>query len=110
MGSLYSSLSIVVGALLAEQGALNVTSNNVANINTPGYARQRAIFEEGIPLSQPPLVFGSGVVFEQPQSVRDNILELRLHEETQQQGQFDAEVQQLQQAQTSFTGTNDIGS
>ncbi len=110
MGSLYSSLSIAVGALLAEQGALNVTSNNVSNINTPGYARQRAILEEGIPLLQQPLVFGSGVVFEQPQSVRDNILELRLHEETQQQGQFEAEVQQLQQAQTSFTGTNDIGS
>jgi flagellar hook-associated protein 1 FlgK len=109
MGSLFSSLSIAVGALLSEQGALNVTSNNVSNINTPGYARQRAVFEEGIPLLQQPLVFGSGVVFEQPQSVRDNILELRLHEETQQQGQFDAEVQQLQQAQTSFTGTNDVG-
>jgi len=109
MGSLFSSLSVAVGALLAEQGALGVTSNNVANINTPGYARQRAVFVEGVPLSQPPLVFGSGVTFAQPQGVRDNILELRLHEETQQQGQFDAEVQQLQQAQTSFTGSNDVG-
>ncbi len=110
MGSLFSSLSIAVGALQAEQGALNVTSNNVANINTPGYSRQRAVFEEGIPLLQHPLVFGSGVTFAQPQSVRDNILELRLHEETQQQGQFDAQVQQLQQSQTNFTGTNDVGS
>jgi flagellar hook-associated protein 1 FlgK len=109
MGSLFSSLSIAVSALQAEQGALNVTSNNVANINTPGYARQRAVIEQGIPLSQPPLVFGSGVQFAQPQSVRDDILELRLHEETQQQGQFDAEVQQLQQAQNGFQGTNDVG-
>jgi len=109
MGSLYSSLTIAVGALQAEQGALNITSNNVANINTPGYARQRAVLAEGIPLVLAPLVFGSGVVFDQPESVRDNILELRLQEETQQQGQFDAQVQQLQQAQTGFTGTNDVG-
>src|SRR5258706_3239899 len=109
MGSLSSSLTIAVGALQAEQGALNVTSNNVANVNTPGYARQRAVLDEGIPLSKAPLVFGSGVVFAQPQSVRDTILELRLHEETQQQGQFDAEVQQLQQAQAGFRGTGDVG-
>jgi len=109
MGSLFSSLTIAVGALQAEQGALNVTSNNVANVNTPGYARQRAVFHEGVPVELPPLVFGTGVVFGQPQSVRDDILELRLHEETQQQGQFDAEVQQLQQAQTGFQGTNDVG-
>jgi len=51
MGSLFSSLTIAVGALQAEQGALNVTSNNVANVNTPGYARQRAVLDEGIPLS-----------------------------------------------------------
>ncbi len=109
MGSLFSSLTIAVGALQAEQGALNVTSNNVANVNTPGYARQRAVLDEGIPLSKAPLVFGSGVVFAQPQSVRDTILELRLHEETQQQGQFDTEVQQLQQAQAGFRGTGDVG-
>ena len=110
MGSLFGSLSIAVGALAAEQGALQVTTNNTANINTPGYARQVAVFEEGIPLLKSPLVLGSGVVFAQPSSVRDNILELRLHEETQQQSQFDTEVQQLQQTQTSFTGSNDVGS
>jgi len=110
MGSLFGTLSVAVGALAAEQGALQVTTNNTANVNTPGYARQRAVLEEGAPVLYPALVLGSGVVFAQPQSVRDNILELRLHEETQQQGQFDAEVQQLQQAQTGFTGSNDVGS
>lgn len=109
MGSLFSSLNIAVGALQAEQGALSVTSNNVANVNTPGYARQTAQFDEAAPVSEPPLVFGTGVVFGQPQSVRDDILELRLNEETQQQSQFDTEVQQLQQSQTGFSGTNDIG-
>jgi flagellar hook-associated protein FlgK len=36
MGSLYGALSIATGALGAEQGALSATTNNVANVNTPG--------------------------------------------------------------------------
>ena len=31
---------ISVGALQAFQSALNVTSNNIANANTPGYAKE----------------------------------------------------------------------
>jgi len=36
MGSLYGSLAIATGALGAEQGALDATTNNVVNVNTPG--------------------------------------------------------------------------
>ncbi len=36
MGSLNGALSIATGALGAEQGALDATTNNVANVNTPG--------------------------------------------------------------------------
>ena len=39
MSSLFGTLSIAVGALQAEQGALSATTNNVANANTPGYSR-----------------------------------------------------------------------
>ncbi|HUI77600.1 MAG TPA: flagellar basal body protein [Bryobacteraceae bacterium] len=36
MGSLNGVLSIATGALGVEQGALDATTNNVANVNTPG--------------------------------------------------------------------------
>jgi len=36
MSSLFSALSIATGALGAEQGAMDATTNNVANVNTPG--------------------------------------------------------------------------
>jgi flagellar hook-associated protein FlgK len=36
MSSLYGAMSIATGALGAEQGALEATTNNVANVNTPG--------------------------------------------------------------------------
>jgi len=45
MGSLYGSLAIATGALGAEQGALDATTNNVANVNTPGYRGQQQTFQ-----------------------------------------------------------------
>jgi flagellar basal body rod protein FlgG len=36
MSSLYGAMAIATGALGAEQGALEGTTNNVANVNTPG--------------------------------------------------------------------------
>jgi flagellar hook-associated protein FlgK len=36
MSSLFGTMSIATGALEAEQGALEATTNNVSNVNTPG--------------------------------------------------------------------------
>ena len=44
MGGLNTSLLIGVQALDANQGALEATSNNIANVNTPGYTREVAQF------------------------------------------------------------------
>ena len=40
-----SIMNIGVRALMANQGALQVISNNIANVNTPGYSRQSAILQ-----------------------------------------------------------------
>lgn len=41
--SIFAPLSIGRQALLAQQRALQVTGQNIANVNTPGYSRQRAV-------------------------------------------------------------------
>jgi flagellar hook-associated protein 1 FlgK len=41
MTQLFGLLSIGAGALLSQQRAISVTGNNIANVNTPGYSRQR---------------------------------------------------------------------
>jgi len=46
MGSLFDSLSIANTGLDAAMTGLNVTGNNIANINTPGYARRTVVFGE----------------------------------------------------------------
>jgi flagellar hook-associated protein 1 len=49
MGSLSSSMWIAAEALGADQGALDATSNNIANQNTPGYSREIPVFTEAAP-------------------------------------------------------------
>jgi len=110
MASLYGAMAIATGALGAEQGALNSTTNNVANVNTPGYSRQEPVLVESDPVVLGSVTYGTGVSLEKLQSLRDPILQLRIQEETQQQGQLNASVTALQQAQVQFnTSSGDIG-
>ncbi len=111
MASLSGILAVATGALAAEQGALSATANNVANVNTPGYAREQPQLVESDPVTIGPVSFGTGVTLEKLQSIRDPILQVRIQQETQQQGQLNASVGALQQVQSGFaTSTGDIGS
>lgn len=110
MGSLSSSLAIALSGLSAEEGALEATTNNVANVNTPGYSREVPEFETADPVVVDPLTLGSGVTLKTIESVRDPILESQIQQETQTQGQLNALVSALSQTQTNFTSTTgDIG-
>jgi flagellar hook-associated protein 1 len=106
MSSLFAALSIATGALGAEQGAMNATSNNVANATTPGYSRLVPVLTESDPLVIGSLTYGQGVTLQKLESVRDPILQLRIDAETQQQGQLNTFVSAMQQAQVQFTSSS----
>jgi flagellar hook-associated protein 1 FlgK len=110
MPGLNTSLFISVQALQAEQGALNVTTNNIANVNTPGYSREVAVLNEAPTFKEGNAVFGGGVTLQQFQSVRDQLLQLRLYEETQQQGNSQTQLNTLTQVEGLFSDpTQGIG-
>lgn len=110
MSSLAASLSAALSGLLAEQGALEATTNNVANVDTPGYTREVPVFVTKDPVVIGRLTLGTGVDLQSIESIRDPILESQIQQETQTQGQLGALVSALSQAQTSFSGTSgDIG-
>jgi len=106
MSSLFGSMSIATGSLLAEQSALAVTANNVSNINTPGYSRQQPDLVEGDAYFNGSQMVGTGVVLKQITSLRDNVLELRIQDEMQQQGSLDAQVNSLSDVNLQFSTEN----
>ena len=110
MSSLNASLATALSGLIAEQGAIAVTTNNVANVNTPGYSRQQAILVTSDPVVIDPLTFGTGVTLQSVESIRDPILESQIQQQTQAQGQYDTLTAALQQTQVNFTtSANDVG-
>jgi flagellar hook-associated protein 1 FlgK len=110
MSGLNASLATALSGLITEQGALQTTTNNVSNVNTPGYSRQEPVLVASDPVVVNPLTFGTGVTLQNVESIRDPILESRIQQETQTQGQYSSLAQALQQTQIDFTSnTGDIG-
>lgn len=103
MGSLSSSLWIATGALDVDQGAIDVTTNNIANQNTPGYSREVVDLSEGAPVEVGQLTYGTGVNLDQVQSVRDQILSLQIAQQTTQQSGAQTQLNSLQQVQALFS-------
>jgi flagellar hook-associated protein 1 FlgK len=102
---------IGIQALEATQAALNATSNNIANANTPGYTREVPQFSENAESLVGGEVSGGGVSLDSLQSVRDELLNLQIQQQTSQQSSADAQSASLQQIQTSFASTGaDIAS
>lgn len=103
MGSLTSSLWIAAQALDVNQGALDATSNNIANANTPGYSREVVNLSEQTPVEVGNITYGTGVTLDKIQSVRDQVLSLQIAEQTSQQSGAQTQLNALQQVQSLFS-------
>ena len=82
MGGLSASLNISLQSLLAQQSAIEVTTNNIANVDTVGYSRQVPNLEETTPVQIGSNTFGTGVDLASVISLRDSVLHLRFNQET----------------------------
>jgi flagellar hook-associated protein 1 len=109
MSSLFGALSIAVRALYAQEGAIDATSNNISNVDTPGYSRETPILTEAPPLDLGQISMGNGVDFGGVQSIRDNVLDLRIDQETQQQSQLTSYAGYMNQVQSLFSETQGSG-
>jgi flagellar hook-associated protein 1 FlgK len=102
MGTITSLMNIAQQALMADQEALNITSNNVANQNTAGYTRQVVNFQAVDAVTLSGGSFGSGVTASAT-SQRDHVLEQQVQQQTQIQAQSGALQSVLQQIQNVFS-------
>nr|NJM03819.1 flagellar hook-associated protein FlgK [Desulfobacula sp.] len=78
MSGLSSTLSIAKTAIAAQQYGLNVTGNNIANVNNPDYSVQNADQKNMKPALYGGFLFGTGVDTYQIRQSVDQLLEQRL--------------------------------
>jgi len=85
MPGLNASLYLGLTGIQAQQSALNVVGHNIANVNTPGYARQRADLSSNQALVEGQVYFGTGVSLNTVQGIRDRFLDLQIYREVARQ-------------------------
>jgi flagellar hook-associated protein 1 FlgK len=111
MGGLNTALLTGMQALNATQAALNATSNNIANSNTAGYTREVAQMSENQEDLIGGTVIGGGVSLSGITSVRDELLNLQIQQQTSQKSAADTQSSSLQSIENLFSSTGqDIAS
>jgi len=103
MGTINSAMALISGALDADQVALNVTSNNVANASNQSYTREVPNWSENQPIYINGMAQGTGVTVTGGVSQRDRVLNQRLDQQQQLSASSTSLLAALTTLQSSFT-------
>ncbi|AGK97797.1 flagellar hook-associated protein FlgK [Clostridium pasteurianum] len=116
MAGLFSTLNIGTSGMSAQQKAIDVTSHNIANANTEGYTRQRAVIESNTPYDMPSVnnaisggQVGTGAAVTAVQRVRDDFLDYQVRAETSTKGTYETRDNYLSQVESIFNEPSDTG-
>ena len=96
-------------ALLTQQRAIDVTGHNIANVNTPGYSRQRVNMETNEPVSSLPGQIGTGVRAAEIQRIYDRFLGAQINDENQNLGSWEAQRSSLERVEINFDESSGYG-
>lgn len=110
MATINTAFSIATGALEADQEALDITSNNVANANTAGYTRELPNWVENDPIDIGSLQFGDGVSVTGGISQRDRVLDQEVQQQNQEVSASSERLNALDQLQAIFNQTTNANS
>ncbi len=103
MGTINSAYSVITGALDADQAALSVVANNVANANTPGYTEETPDWQANAPIEVDGISVGDGVTETGATSQRDLVLNAMLDQQQQLASASSTRLTALNNIQALFT-------
>lgn len=109
MTDIFGIMSLAGNALLAQEKAISVTGNNIANVNTPGYSRQKLILENNTPLLSSAGPMGNGVDAVSVERVYDRFLGLQINGESETLGRWETQKGGLEIAEAIFGESGEFG-
>jgi flagellar hook-associated protein 1 FlgK len=95
-------LNLARGALSAQQQGIAVTAHNIANVNTPGYTRRRANFENLTSEINSRIKLGYGVVVDSVSQYYDRFITQNLQQKESVLGETEAKKSTLSYIQNLF--------
>jgi flagellar hook-associated protein 1 FlgK len=109
MSGIYGIMSLAGQALMTQQQAISVTSHNIANVNTPGYSRQRLRMTTNTPTDSAVGMMGNGVSGETIERIYDRFLNAQITEENQALGRWDAQKDSVELVEMIFNEVDGSG-
>lgn len=114
MSSTYFGLEIANRALQTQQGALNVTGQNISNANNTGYSRQTANIQATTPwvtteFGGNSISLGTGSTIDSITRARDAFVDRQYRSQTSQQQYWGAKQSALQNIQSLVNEPTDTG-
>jgi flagellar hook-associated protein 1 FlgK len=106
---IFGVLNMGSKALTVQQKGIYVTGNNIANVNTPGYSRQRLNLSSDVPLNTGIGPVGSGVTANEIERVYDRFLGVQINNETQSLGQWEAYKDSVERVEMVFDESGGYG-
>ena len=103
-------LNTVMRALITQQQALDTASHNIANVNTPGYSRQRLrLASVGAANPSQPGLPGNGVQVLGTERIRDLFIDFQRRNQEQAAGYYSVQADSLKLVETSLGEPGDSG-
>jgi len=109
VSSLYGVFNTGQSALQAQQQGINVVGHNIANVNTPGYSRQRLVLDPNEPIPSKPGMLGTGVDVAEVQRIYDRFVGAQLQIETTTLGQWEAYKNSMARLEGVFNESRGYG-
>ncbi|HHX51306.1 MAG TPA: flagellar hook-associated protein FlgK [Clostridia bacterium] len=116
MSGTFFGFNTALRGLFAQQKAMNTSSHNIANANTPGYTRQQVIMEASTPFPVPSVnrpggagQLGTGVDVNEVRRIRDKFLDYQIRMELGSLGQWEQREEVLKRVETVFMEPSETG-
>src|SRR5207244_4684971 len=102
MLGLFGALNLANRSLQTQRNGTEVAGHNLANVNTPGYARQRVAIETSLTIPSEIGPEGTGADAVAIRHLRDALLDRQLVSETSVRGAYEARQKALQLGQAAL--------
>jgi flagellar hook-associated protein 1 FlgK len=102
-------LNIATSGITMARVAMEVTSENIANVNTPGYSRQKTIFQTAPVTTANGFPLGTGVQLATVQRSHDDLLQLQLVKGNSAYGESETKQTALSQIEPFFNEVTNNG-
>ena len=116
MPGLFGTMYTANSGMRTQQKAIETTSHNIANVNTPGYSRQRTVTSTSRPYTNPSYTnsigagqIGTGVEVVDIERIRNTFYDFQYRSESHKYGKYTVEYEYYKNVENVFNEPSDTG-